>query len=173
MLTCEQMDNQGWVDISMISSFNRIKSLTADADTVKEVAGMSTILEMCDQNIRLAHEQWRQWVLPDARPSAIGSDGETSAPYTGEMPFGMPGGDLSSQARDKLVGDIHRDVMRSTPSHLQAASGLTKSVPGGLEAESAASQTTTTDEAHATKTNTPATSVSDDPDPHDKLEIIL
>ena len=157
----------------MISSFNRIKSLTADADTVKEVAGMSTILEMCDQNIRLAHEQWRQWVLPDARPSAIGSDGETSAPYTGEMPFGMPGGDLSSQARDKLVGDIHRDVMRSTPSHLQAASGLTKSVPGGLEAESAASQTTTTDEAHATKTNTPATSVSDDPDPHDKLEIIL
>jgi la-related protein 1 len=168
-----QMDNQGWVDITMISSFNRIKSLTADLETVKEVASLSTILEICDQNIRLAHGQWRQWVLPDARPSAIGSDGEAPVAYKGEMPFGMPGGDFSSQARDKLVGDIHRDVMRSSPMHLQAASGLTKSVPGGLEAESAASQTTATDEAHATKTNTPATSVSDDPDPHDKLEIIL
>jgi len=170
------MDNQGWVDINMISSFNRIKSLTAELETVKEVGKLSTILEVCDGNIRLAHDQWRQWVLPDARPSDIADEGTPGSPYAGEMPFGMPGLDLTSQARNKLVGDIHRDVMRVNPMsapHLQAAAGLTKSVPGGLEAESAASQTTTTDEAALTKTNTPATSVSDEQDPHDKLEIIL
>jgi hypothetical protein len=163
------MDNQGWVDINMISSFNRIKSLTADASVVKEVAGLSSILQIKEEHIRLADGQWRQWVLPDAKQSPIPDDG-TEAPYTGEMPFGMPG-DMTSQARDKLVGDIHRDVMRSA-SQLQAASGLTKSVPGGLEAESAASQIATTDEAN-TESDTPATSLSGEPDPHDKLEIIL
>lgn len=228
----QQMDNRGWVDMNMISSFNRLKSLGADVDMVKQVAEMSSIIEVADEYIRLAHGQWKQWVLPDAKPSSVNHDqddgGDTldaaaatanhnntssnsnnhssDRPLHGEIPFGLPQQDFSPQARDKLVDDIHRNVMRSVngspastaavpvalagntaataaasetmnsgtiPQQLQTGSGLTKSVPGGLEADSIASQTTVTDEAGMTKTNTPATSVSDEPDPHDKLEIIL
>lgn len=166
------MDAHGWVSIPTISGFNRIKSLTTDEDLVEEVAGISSLLEVRESHIRLSNGQWRQWILPNAKSSPFPEIGNEPHP---EMTFPNIGGaDLSSSARSKLAGDIHRDVMRQNPSpNLQAAAGLTDKVPGGLEAESATSQGPATD-GTLTSTSSPDTSIDDDNnDPHDKLEIIL
>lgn len=114
---CLQMDSNGWVDISMIACFNRIKNLTEDVTVVKEAAEISAMLEVRDDKLRLANGEYRQWVLPDAKPSAIdrdNSDAAASAPaqLANELNLGVPG-DLSDEARGKIQGDVQRDVLRS------------------------------------------------------------
>ncbi len=70
----QQMDAEGWIEISMIASFNRIKTLTADVAVVKEVMGQSSLLELEADRVRLGGGEWQRWVLPDAKPSnALGT----------------------------------------------------------------------------------------------------
>lgn len=110
------MDSNGWVDMAMIASFNRIKNLTEDVAIVKEAAEISVMLEVRDDKLRLANGEYRQWVLPDAKPSALDRDGSETAPVTAqlanELNLGVPG-DLSDEARGKIQGDVQRDVLRS------------------------------------------------------------
>ena len=63
------MDTEGWIDISMIASFNRLKSLTPDIAMVKEVMHLSAILEVREDQVRLAGGESKRWVLPDAKSS--------------------------------------------------------------------------------------------------------
>lgn len=76
------MDSAGWIDIPMIASFNRVKSLTTDLVIVKEVMNLSSLLEVRDDKVRLAHGQSQKWVLPDAKPTsmAVDVDEPTSSP---------------------------------------------------------------------------------------------
>jgi len=68
------MDKEGWIDIAMIASFNRIKSLTPDVALVKEVMLLSNLLEVRDEKVRLARGESKRWVLPDAKPSTFTPD---------------------------------------------------------------------------------------------------
>lgn len=70
----QQMDAEGWIEIAMIASFNRIKTLTADVAIVREVMGLSGLLELEADKVRLGGGEWRRWVLPDAKPiNALGT----------------------------------------------------------------------------------------------------
>lgn len=63
-----QMDTSGWIPISLIASFNRIKNLTNDIKIVVECMRMTPLLEVSpkDRFVRLA-QTWPQWVLPNAQ----------------------------------------------------------------------------------------------------------
>ena len=62
------MDTSGWIPISLIASFNRIKNLTSDITIVVECMRMTPLLEVSpkDRFVRLA-QTWPQWVLPNAQ----------------------------------------------------------------------------------------------------------
>jgi la-related protein 1 len=61
------MDSQGWVPLSVIAGFNRIKSLTEDMGLIRHVCQVSRNIEFRpgdDGNDRLRKpEKWEQWVL--------------------------------------------------------------------------------------------------------------
>ncbi|BEI86548.1 hypothetical protein CcaverHIS002_0608350 [Cutaneotrichosporon cavernicola] len=88
----QQMDAEGWIEIAMIASFNRIKTLTADVAIVTEVMGLSDLLELDGERVRLGNSEWRRWVLPDAQPvNALGAL-STSPKKSGEteVSHGIP-----------------------------------------------------------------------------------
>ena len=72
------MDAAGWIDISMIASFNRIKALTPDTPLVKEVMLLSSALQIREEKVRLANGAWRPWRMPDAKSAAFPEDDEIS-----------------------------------------------------------------------------------------------
>jgi hypothetical protein len=61
------MDANGWVLISILASFNRIKNLTSDLSIVVECLRMTPLLEVSPKgtHVRL-RQQWPEWVLPNA-----------------------------------------------------------------------------------------------------------
>ncbi|GAA6061373.1 hypothetical protein JCM10212_005827 [Sporobolomyces blumeae] len=65
-----KMDANGWVLISIIASFNRIKNLTSDIAIVVECLRMTPLLEVSPkgQHVRL-RQAWPEWVLPNAVPN--------------------------------------------------------------------------------------------------------
>ena len=65
------MDSRGWIPISLIASFNRVKSLTVDERLVKDVLILSSIVDVKDDWVRMGGNQWRQFVLPDAPASTV------------------------------------------------------------------------------------------------------
>lgn len=69
-----QMDSEGWIDISMIASFNRVRSLTPDLDTVRDVMDLSQYLEVRENKVRLANGEAKRWVLPHAKLSPFAPD---------------------------------------------------------------------------------------------------
>jgi la-related protein 1 len=78
------MDSEGWIDISMIASFNRVRSLTPDVDVVRDVMEMSVYLDVRKDKVRLANGEAKRWVLPDAKvsifaPSPRARDAELGA----------------------------------------------------------------------------------------------
>lgn len=91
----QQMDAEGWIDIGMIASFNRIKTLTADVATVKEVMGMSSLLDIKGDKVRLSGGEAQRWVLPDAKPSNLAPGATSPSPKkvsgeSAEVSHGIP-----------------------------------------------------------------------------------
>lgn len=86
------MDSEGWLDISIIASFNRVQNLTQDFNLVRETMSLSAYLEVSEDKVRLAHRRWQEFVLPPTPGSTQGSlpsslPGVPSTPgsYTGSM----------------------------------------------------------------------------------------
>lgn len=64
-----QMDQEGWLDLSVISSFNRIKCFSSDLELLKEAVNQSEIVEAKDGKIR-RKEGWQMWVFtPEIKAS--------------------------------------------------------------------------------------------------------
>ncbi|KAK4055448.1 hypothetical protein OIO90_003286 [Microbotryomycetes sp. JL221] len=68
-----QMDAEGWIDISVIASFNRIRNLTTDAAVVRETMALTPLLEVVDEFVRL-RQHWPEWVILGAQPSRVSED---------------------------------------------------------------------------------------------------
>jgi hypothetical protein len=65
------MDDQGWIPISLIASFNRVKQLTTDVQVVRDVLNLSSLTEVKGEYVRMAGGQWKQFVLPTALRSNV------------------------------------------------------------------------------------------------------
>lgn len=121
------MDSEGWIDLAMIASFNRIKSLTPDVSIVREVMEMSTLLEVKEDMVRLAGDEALRWVLPDAPPCKFsgGSPGRNLSPKKlagegAELSHSVPGGVDALGIEDLLHAaslpkfDVENALMRNT-----------------------------------------------------------
>jgi len=107
------MDSEGWIDIAMVSSFNRVKSLTPDNNIIREVMTLSSLLEVREEKVRLANGESKRWVLPDARISTFDPDSTfdqalgvpssvDATPVDGDQPLQQPG-----------RGDVEHALMKS------------------------------------------------------------
>lgn len=67
----QRMDDQGWIPISLIASFNRVKKLTTEVHLVRDVLNLSSLTEVKGEYVRMAREQWKQFVLPNAPRSIV------------------------------------------------------------------------------------------------------
>ncbi|CEG76890.1 hypothetical protein RMATCC62417_11721 [Rhizopus microsporus] len=60
-----QMNTEGYVPISLIAGFNRIKNLTVDMDLVRASLQLSELLEINqDATMLRRKEGWEMWILP-------------------------------------------------------------------------------------------------------------
>jgi la-related protein 1 len=69
------MDSRGWIPISLLASFNRVRQLTPDPQLVREVLALSQILELRDDSVRMSGGEWVQFILPDAPMSTVEGGG--------------------------------------------------------------------------------------------------
>ncbi|KAM6492516.1 hypothetical protein JOM56_012240 [Amanita muscaria] len=65
----QQMDAKGWIPIATLASFNRVRNLTLDYQTVKDVLILSTVLMVKDDWVRMLG--WESFVLPNAPASTV------------------------------------------------------------------------------------------------------
>lgn len=63
------MDARGWIPISLIASFNRVRQLTQDVQLVKDVLYLSSLVQVRGNMVRMGG--WEPFVLPDAASSAV------------------------------------------------------------------------------------------------------
>lgn len=75
----QRMDDQGWIPISLIASFNRVKKLTTEVHLVRDVLKLSSLTEVKGEYVRMAKDQWKQFVLPNASRSILCSPTESEA----------------------------------------------------------------------------------------------
>ncbi|KAI8885739.1 hypothetical protein K501DRAFT_245473 [Backusella circina FSU 941] len=64
-----QMDTQGYVPITLIAGFNRVKGLTTDMSLIRSSLELSKLLEVKEDQMR-KREGWDIWVLPAAGVTA-------------------------------------------------------------------------------------------------------
>lgn len=70
------MDGEGWVSISKIADFNRVKKMTTDINFILESLHSSSSVEVQGDKIR-KRENWSKW-LPVSGTPALSSKSETS-----------------------------------------------------------------------------------------------
>ncbi|XP_058090806.1 la-related protein 1C-like [Magnolia sinica] len=66
------MDEHGWVPISLIANFNRVKQITNSIQFILDTVRMSTIVEVQGEKIRKRND-WMTWILPPTNQSAASS----------------------------------------------------------------------------------------------------
>lgn len=64
----QRMDQEGWVDISLISTFKKVRAITADLQSadlqyIKETLQSSSMLETQGDKVRRQND-WHKWVIP-------------------------------------------------------------------------------------------------------------
>lgn len=128
-----QMDTAGWIDIAMIASFNRIKSLTPEVPLVKEMMEVSSLLEVQGDVVRLKGDL-QKWILPTAKTSTI--------PYSEPLPLPGPATTGATSNAGGAAGTGEQTGADSTAS--PSATTLT-----GLSAASDAGEVNGVDHASA------------------------
>ncbi|CAL9130385.1 unnamed protein product [Musa acuminata var. zebrina] len=72
------MDEKGWVPISLIAGFNRVRQLTTSVDFILDTLRLSTVVEVQGDKVRKRND-WMNWVLPPGNvsgqsPATLNSD---------------------------------------------------------------------------------------------------
>ena len=100
------MDSEGWVFLSVLQKFNRIKQLTSDLDLLRYVCSRSHVIEFRvgpDNVDRVRKNQdWQQWVLAmEDRDTSAQHDGPPDMRQPQVLPYGQQ--------------DFHRGSVASNP----------------------------------------------------------
>lgn len=113
------MDSRGWIPISLIASFNRVRTLTPDIRVVRDVLILSSIVEVNGGWVRMGGNQWEQFVLPDAPTSSVEhhQEAEQAVPteelrVEGDESVDVEG-DVEDEDEDDVVFVMGRDVEES------------------------------------------------------------
>lgn len=63
------MDSRGWIPVSVLASFNRVRKLTVDMNLVREMLYLSSMVQIRDDWVRMGG--WERFVLPSAEESVV------------------------------------------------------------------------------------------------------
>lgn len=75
------MDDQGWVPITLIANFPRVKNLTTNIQLILDALRSSTVVEVQDDKLR-RRDEWKKWIPASARlPSDSGSVSPDNSSY--------------------------------------------------------------------------------------------
>ncbi|WVZ61367.1 hypothetical protein U9M48_011259 [Paspalum notatum var. saurae] len=120
----QQMDGQGWVDMSLIATFKKVKKLTNDLQYIKETLQSSSILEMKDGKIRKRHD-WDKWVIPrESNPDITSSSASVASPNVNNLTTHLGGMDLDQSAGSITTAEQnHHDVAQNGSPVAEGSSG--------------------------------------------------
>ncbi|KAI0746947.1 hypothetical protein C8Q80DRAFT_809229 [Daedaleopsis nitida] len=94
----QQMDSRGWIPISLIASFNRVRRMTGDPQLVTDVLTLSSLVEVRGSYVRM--RTWQQYILPTAAPSHVDEDGgpsqDPASAAAGQHPYSHGDHDAAS-----------------------------------------------------------------------------
>ncbi len=113
------MDLHGWVPISLIASFNRVRQLTTDEGYVREVLNLSSVVEVGGDMVRMKEGGWERFVLPGAQDSNV--DGHLGMDLA--MSVGLHMGDFTSPGTrtpadsTKVRSFVEEAVLRNVHAH--------------------------------------------------------
>lgn len=112
----QQMDGQGWVDLSLIAGFKKVQKLTSDLQYIKETVQSSSMLEMKDDKIRKRHD-WDKWVIPrESNPDIPSSSASAPSPSVKNLTAHLGGMGLHESASSiSTVEQNHHDVAQNGP----------------------------------------------------------
>jgi hypothetical protein len=156
------MDSEGWIDIGIIASFNRVQRLTPDINLVRDTMSLSSLLEVSGDKVRLAHHRWEDFVLPANLPSSI----EQAINPIASRPYSMASGSmLTSDDAATIQAKVTAAVLGNKSSMLQIAE--TNGRSGETEKDESSSNTTaesltTSDVTRTLGTASPPSSLASD-----------
>ncbi|KAG1354162.1 la-related protein 1C [Cocos nucifera] len=78
----QNMDEQGWVPISLIAGFNRVKQLTNSKQYILDAVRLSDVVELQGEKIRKRND-WMNWVLTPS-PNHFGTVSGVQSPATSD-----------------------------------------------------------------------------------------
>jgi hypothetical protein len=123
------MDSEGFVDIAVIASFNRIKSLTNDIELLRDTLALSPCFEVDLEGWRLRKRgDWQKWVLPNAKAHLPRpSPGATTKAREGDLENSMLMGNGGTADTASAAESVKAEPPKSTESGAAAADGGEKS----------------------------------------------
>ncbi|XP_008806121.1 la-related protein 1C-like [Phoenix dactylifera] len=115
----QNMDDQGWVPISLIAGFNRVKQLANNIQYILDTVRGSDIVEVQGEKIRRRND-WMNWILrapPNQYSTSSGSSSPTTPNYD-SLAARMHNVGLGEGAanHDRIWGQTHTEVVLSRSS---------------------------------------------------------
>src|ERR1700733_2609399 len=163
------MDNEGWIDVSVIASFNRIQNLTQDYNLVRDTMALSAYLEVNEGMVRLAHRRWQEFVLPPTpNSSQAGILTDPSAPTTPPVP---PHEGMLSAAAYSLATSLSNLTLAGDDATIiqakvtEAVLGTKPSIRQTADRDALASGEASSGERDESASNTTAGSLATQPTP--------
>ncbi|XP_020202770.1 la-related protein 1C [Cajanus cajan] len=114
-----KMDDQGWVPISLIAGFKKVKFLTDNIQIVLDAVRTSSVVEVQGDKIRRRND-WRRWIMPaDQLPNVRGSQtigqlAEQVQSIALETTNNDDAGVLDAASQNRPFGDLNSQYMLST-----------------------------------------------------------
>ncbi|KAL6212760.1 hypothetical protein ACLB2K_017978 [Fragaria x ananassa] len=117
------MDAQGWVPISLIANFPRVKSLTTNVQLIMDSLRASSIVEVQDDKVRRRND-WTKWISTSGR----------LASESGSSSSDLQSSDMLSTSFQKMTVD---DASTSQSSMAGNPDANSKATPQNFSTESA------------------------------------
>jgi la-related protein 1 len=105
------MNDQGYVDITLLANFNRVKNLTTDMELIKEALSQSELLEVLDDKVR-KREGWDFWLLASDKPQ----EQETATTAAPSSTTNAPAEPATEQPKPTIAEIASKAAAKPTPS---------------------------------------------------------
>ncbi|XP_073111183.1 la-related protein 1A isoform X3 [Elaeis guineensis] len=94
------LDEQGWVSISKIADFNRVRKMTTNISLILDALWSSELIEVEDDKIRRRND-WSKWIPASSQHAVL----TKSQPTEGQSPVGMEKNDNNGSNNVGISGE--------------------------------------------------------------------
>ena len=136
-----KMNDEGWISLHVIASFNRVRMLTPDLAMIMEALAGSASVELSPDNLFIRPKQnHQQWVLPVAQRDATAhntphmpssSSAQESASVQQPATAGSTDRHTTDQASTAQPADAATDTTQASTSQLNSADAQLRSTEAG------------------------------------------